>query len=75
MPGGFGAFIESLREILRIVGRRGTTRARLRTRVEARFGKDENWLRGILSFLVNTGLLKQDGEGCTHPGPARPPSG
>ena len=62
MPGGFGAYIEGLREILRMAGRRGTSQTRLRTKVEAQFGKNAIWLRSILSFLVNARLLRQDGD-------------
>ena len=75
MPGGFGAYVDSLREILKMAGRAGTTRTRLQTRVEARFRKNAIWLRSILSFLVNVGLLREDGDRIhapqTSPAPAR----
>ena len=61
MPGGFGAYIDVLREILGMAGRRGITQTRLQIRVEARFRRNARWLRNIVSFLVNAGLLRQDG--------------
>ena len=75
MPSGFGAYVDSLWVILEMAGRAGITPTRLRARVRARFGSNERWLRNILSFLVNVGLLRQDGDRIraaqTSPSPER----
>ena len=62
MPGGFGEYVDSLGIVLEMASRTGATPSRLQARVKARFDKNERWLRNIVSFLVNVGLLRQDGD-------------
>ncbi len=67
MPLGFGAYVDSLGVILEMAGRGGVASTRLQARIKERFRKNERWLRNILSFLVNVGLLRQDGNRISAP--------
>ena len=67
MPGGFGAYVDSLGMILELAGRGGVASTRLQARIKERFDKDERWLRNIMSFLVKVGLLRQDGDRISAP--------
>lgn len=67
MPGGFGGYLDSLGMILEIAGRDGVTTTRLHAMVKARFDRNDRWLRNIVSFLVNVGLLRQEGDRTSAP--------
>ena len=67
MPGGFGEYVDSLGMILEMAGRAGVAPTRLHARVKERFHKNERWLQNIVSFLVNVGLLRQDGDRISSP--------
>ena len=75
MPGGFRRYVDSLELVLKMAGRAGVTPTRLQTKVRARFKKNEGWLRDIVTFLVNVGLLEKDGGRIrapqTNPSPER----